>query len=119
MECFGVGWWVKTALLGSSSAEAAQGKPIASFRDMLRRWANAAYCWPFVPKITMATHEPHFYRTRSVCWDSTISRCLWQIGNRKMKNLRRIATDLHIGLDSIVFLDDNPIERDLIRRRLP
>jgi FkbH-like protein len=37
----------------------------------------------------------------------------------KDENLRRIATDLHIGLDSIVFLDDNPIERDLIRRRLP
>ena len=38
---------------------------------------------------------------------------------QKDENLRRIATDLHIGLDSLVFLDDNPIERDWIRRRMP
>jgi FkbH-like protein len=37
----------------------------------------------------------------------------------KDENLRRIATELHISLDSIVFVDDNPIERELIRRRLP
>jgi FkbH-like protein len=37
----------------------------------------------------------------------------------KDENLRRIAAELHIGLDSIVFVDDNPIERDWIRRRVP
>lgn len=37
----------------------------------------------------------------------------------KDENLRRIATELHISLDSIVFVDDNPVERDWIRRQLP
>jgi FkbH-like protein len=37
----------------------------------------------------------------------------------KPANLRRIAAALNIGLDSLVFLDDNPFERTLVRRELP
>nr|WP_019363857.1 HAD-IIIC family phosphatase [Pseudomonas luteola] len=37
----------------------------------------------------------------------------------KASNLRRIASMLNIGLDSLVFVDDNPAERDIVRRELP
>ncbi len=37
----------------------------------------------------------------------------------KAANLRRIARELNIGVDSLVFLDDNPFERNLIRAELP
>ena len=37
----------------------------------------------------------------------------------KASNLRRIAQTLEIGLDSLVFVDDNPAERGLVRRYLP
>lgn len=37
----------------------------------------------------------------------------------KATNLRRIAATLEIGLDSLVFVDDNPAERDIVRRELP
>jgi FkbH-like protein len=37
----------------------------------------------------------------------------------KATNLRRIARELNIGLDSLVFLDDNPFERNLVRGELP
>ncbi|MFZ1936112.1 MAG: HAD-IIIC family phosphatase [Thermoguttaceae bacterium] len=37
----------------------------------------------------------------------------------KPTNLERIAENLSLGLDSFVFLDDNPMERALIRARLP
>jgi FkbH-like protein len=37
----------------------------------------------------------------------------------KADNLRRIAEDLRLGLDSFVFFDDNPSERELIRQCLP
>jgi FkbH-like protein len=37
----------------------------------------------------------------------------------KATNLRTIAATLNIGLDALVFLDDNPAERDLVRRELP
>jgi FkbH-like protein len=38
--------------------------------------------------------------------------------NDKVANLRRIASSLNIGLDSMVFVDDNPAERALVRREL-
>lgn len=37
----------------------------------------------------------------------------------KATNIRRIAATLNLGLDSIVLLDDNPLERAWIRRELP
>ncbi|GAC1420351.1 MAG: HAD-IIIC family phosphatase [Acidobacteriaceae bacterium] len=37
----------------------------------------------------------------------------------KAANLRRIARELNLGLDALVFVDDNPVERGLIRRELP
>jgi FkbH-like protein len=37
----------------------------------------------------------------------------------KAANLRAIAAHLNIGLDSLVFVDDNPFERALVRQELP
>lgn len=37
----------------------------------------------------------------------------------KAANLRRIAEELNIGVDSLVFVDDNPAERARIRQSLP
>lgn len=39
--------------------------------------------------------------------------------NDKAANIRAIAEALSLGLDSMVFLDDNPAERGLIRQLLP
>ena len=37
----------------------------------------------------------------------------------KASNLRKIAEELKLGLDALVFLDDNPFERNLVREMLP
>jgi FkbH-like protein len=37
----------------------------------------------------------------------------------KAANIRAIAEELNIGLDSLVFVDDNPFERNLVRQELP
>lgn len=37
----------------------------------------------------------------------------------KATNIRELATELNIGLDSFVFVDDNPTERELIKQMLP
>jgi HAD superfamily phosphatase (TIGR01681 family) len=37
----------------------------------------------------------------------------------KPANLRQIAAALNIGCDAIAFVDDNPFERDIVRRELP
>lgn len=37
----------------------------------------------------------------------------------KATNIKELATELNIGLDSFVFVDDNPTERELIKQMLP
>jgi len=37
----------------------------------------------------------------------------------KAQNLRDIATELNVGIDSLAFLDDNPVERQRVRLELP
>jgi FkbH-like protein len=39
--------------------------------------------------------------------------------NDKATNIQAIAEELSLGLDALVFLDDNPVERGLVRRLLP
>jgi FkbH-like protein len=43
-------------------------------------------------------------------------RVNWQ---DKVTNMREIANELNIGLDSLIFIDDNPAECELVRRELP
>lgn len=43
-------------------------------------------------------------------------RINWQ---DKATNLKELAEELNLGLDSFVFVDDNPTERELIRQLLP
>ena len=54
----------------------------------------------------MLLHEEHF-STWQINWDD------------KATNLIRIAQELNIGLDSLVFVDDSQFECDLVRERLP
>ncbi len=48
--------------------------------------------------------------------DIVIKKVNW---NDKVSNLRSIATDLNIGIDSLVFVDDSDFEINLIRSELP
>ncbi len=48
--------------------------------------------------------------------DITLFLANWET---KDENLRQIASTLNIGIDSLVFVDDNPFERSMIRRALP
>jgi FkbH-like protein len=39
--------------------------------------------------------------------------------NEKDGNLREIAAELNIGIDAVAFVDDNPVEREQVRRAAP
>jgi FkbH-like protein len=39
--------------------------------------------------------------------------------NEKAQNIKELAEELDLGLDSFVFLDDNPVERDWVAQALP
>ena len=48
--------------------------------------------------------------------DFVAKRINWQ---DKATNIQSIAKELNLGLESIVFVDDNPTERELVRQLLP
>ena len=48
--------------------------------------------------------------------DFAAERINW---NNKAQNMREIAQELNIGLDSMVFVDDDPHNRELVRTSLP
>jgi FkbH-like protein len=39
--------------------------------------------------------------------------------NNKADNIKELAEELNIGLDSLVFIDDNPSEREIVKQLLP
>ena len=51
--------------------------------------------------------RPHHFASIQLGWDS------------KSRSLRAIAQELNIGTDSLVFVDDNPVEREEVRGELP
>lgn len=51
--------------------------------------------------------RPHHFAAMRISWDT------------KPKSLQEIATELSVGRDALVFLDDNPIEREHVRQALP
>lgn len=51
--------------------------------------------------------EPHHFVARRINW------------NDKAQNLREIAAELNIGIDALVFIDDNPVECRFVRERVP
>ncbi|MBT5400576.1 HAD-IIIC family phosphatase [bacterium] len=61
---------------------------------------------PFKDRSNMLVKERHIASFKAN-WDD------------KASNIKNIANELNLGLDSIVFMDDNPMERDLVRKYLP
>lgn len=61
---------------------------------------------PFRKHAEMILRENHF----------AVFQANW---NDKATNIKAIAEELALGLESIVFLDDNPAERALVRKLLP
>lgn len=60
----------------------------------------------------LAEHEGMLLRPEHIA----AMRINW---NNKAQSLREIAKELNIGVDSLAFLDDNPVERARIRQELP
>jgi FkbH-like protein len=57
-------------------------------------------------------HEGMLLRSK----DFAVTRINWV---DKAQNLHEIAAELNIGIDSLVLLDDNPVEREFIREMIP
>jgi FkbH-like protein len=84
-------------------------------RDLASRGVILAVCSKNDEKTALEPFEKHpeMVLKRS---DIAAFSANW---NDKASNLKQIAQQLNIGLDSLVFVDDNPYERNQVRGELP
>ena len=83
--------------------------------DLYHRGIILAVCSKndeFVARQVLERHPDMVLHTEHIA-------CMMINWNDKTTNIRKIAEDLSIGLDSLVFLDDSPAERLLIRQQIP
>jgi FkbH-like protein len=83
--------------------------------DLGRRGVILAVCSKNDPQTARLPFERH---PEMVIKSEQIA-CFIANWNDKAENLRSLAQQLNIGIDSLVFADDNPIERNLVRQELP
>ncbi len=102
--------------LGQGSAEGEAFVAFQSYaRDLARRGVILAVCSKNDEANALSPFTDH---PEMVLKRGEIS-CFVANWTDKATNLRRIAQDLNIGLDALVFADDNPFERNLVRQELP
>jgi FkbH-like protein len=101
--------------LGAEYPGAAYQSLQRALLDLARRGILLAICSKNNPEEAMEALEKHpgmLLRPK----DFSAVRINW---NDKAQNLREIASELNVGIDSFVFLDDNPVERAQVRSALP
>ncbi len=84
-------------------------------RELPRRGVLLAVCSKNNPENALKPflEHPEMVLKRD---DITVFVANWE---NKADNIRKIKETLNIGLDAMVFLDDNPFERNLVRTLLP
>ena len=101
--------------VGSEYPGAAYREFQQALLDLSQRGILLAVCSKNNAEEAMAALESHpgmLLRRRNFA----ALRVNWE---EKARNLREIATELNIGLDAVAFLDDNPVEREQVRREAP
>lgn len=101
--------------LGSGAAGEAFAAFQAHLRALRERGVILAACSkndPAIAALPFRDHPDSVLRLE----DFAVFRAGW---DDKATGLREIARQLNIGTDALVFVDDNPMERDIVRRHLP
>lgn len=84
-------------------------------RDLSRRGVILAVC----SKNDEANGLEPFDKHPEMVLKKTDIACFAINWNDKASNLKKIAEELNVGLDALVFVDDNPFEREQVRQALP
>jgi FkbH-like protein len=106
-------------LAGIALGNGPAGEAYVSFQEYLLALRSRGIVLAVVSKNNDADAREPFERhpdMRLSLSDITVFVANW---TDKATNLRRVASELNIGLDALVFVDDNPAERQVVRQMLP
>ncbi|MBX3657856.1 MAG: HAD-IIIC family phosphatase [Ramlibacter sp.] len=96
----------------------ARGEAFAAWQHYIaqlgQRGVMLAVCSKNAPELAASGFDHRFSVLRRD--DLAAFVCSW---DDKATGLRQIAAELNLGLDAMVFVDDNPAERALVQRLLP
>ncbi|WP_299360478.1 HAD family hydrolase [uncultured Paracoccus sp.] len=102
--------------LGQGSAE---GEAFLAFQRYAARLAERGVILAVCSKNDDAVARAAFDQHPEMALRHSDIACFVANWTDKATNLREIARRINIGTDSLVFVDDNPAERALVRRELP
>jgi FkbH-like protein len=95
------------------------GKAFTEFQYWIKKLKNRgiilAVCSKNTESVVMEAFDRHPDMVLSA-EDIAVFKVNW---DNKVENIRQIQAQLNIGFDSMVFLDDNPFERNMVREGIP
>lgn len=97
----------------------AVGESFLAFQQYLLCLKERGVILAVCSKNDEAVAKEPFEKNRNMKLKLTDIACFVANWEDKASNIRRIAKELNIGLDSMVFFDDNPAEREIVRSFLP
>jgi FkbH-like protein len=96
-----------------------QGEAFVAFQQYARRLKDRGVILAVCSKNDEANAREPFESHPEMVLRLNDITCFVANWDDKATNLRRIAEEINIGIDSLVLVDDNPVERGIVRRFLP
>lgn len=95
------------------------GKAFTEFQEWMKKLKNRGIILAVCSKNTESIAKEPFEKHPEMVLelnDIAVFKANW---DNKADNIREIQSILNIGFDSMVFLDDNPFERNMVRQNVP
>jgi FkbH-like protein len=95
------------------------GKAFSEFQYWIKKLKNRGIILAVCSKNNEDTAKEPFIKHPDMVLkldDIAVFKANW---DNKADNIRQIQSILNIGVDSMVFLDDNPVERSIVRENIP
>jgi FkbH-like protein len=95
------------------------GKAFSEFQYWIKKLKNRGIIVAVCSKNTESVAKEPFEKHPDMILrleDISVFKANWE---NKADNIRQIQSILNIGFDSMVFLDDNPFERNIVRENIP
>jgi FkbH-like protein len=103
-------------IIGQGSAG---GEAFVAFQEFARELSRRGVILAVCSKNDEANALEPFEKHPEMVLKRVNISCFVANWSDKASNIRQIAQELNIGIDSLVFVDDNPFERNLVRQELP
>jgi FkbH-like protein len=109
----------ETGPLGIELSEDGKGRCYRDFQRCIKAATRTGVLLAIASKNNAADVDEVFDQNKMMILQRDDFAAIHAAWRPKMESILEIAEQLNLGTDSFVFIDDNPVERDAIRKALP